>query len=200
MPLLLKHFGCKVSDTSTERLGHRLVVQPFLAQAEVGQTGVALLVNNYIAGFQISVDDAGFVEGFEGQHNFSNVEPRDLLRQLVHFVENHFQVAVRAVVHKEEELICGLKCVVQLHDEGMVHVAQNFFFGLHILDHIFFDDGIFIDGLHGELLLCVVFHHQRNGSEGTGAKLADYGEVVRTDQVFVLEIILWVVDVECLHV
>ncbi len=62
MTCLFNHLRRKVSIGATERLGSMLrVVDIFLREAEVSKEGVALLVENNVVWFQVSIYDVGLM-------------------------------------------------------------------------------------------------------------------------------------------
>lgn len=82
MALLRQDLGRQVGYTAAEAFGG-VVVDALLAEPEVGESAVALAVDDHIVGFQIPEDYHVLVQGLEGQDQLANVLPSLLLWEVL---------------------------------------------------------------------------------------------------------------------
>ena len=71
--------GRDVVRGAAEGLRERLAVLEDLAEAEVDELDVAVLVEHDVLGLEVSVDDVHGMEVFEGAHDLAEIEPRAVL-------------------------------------------------------------------------------------------------------------------------
>jgi hypothetical protein len=79
---LAKHdFWGNVLGCAADAVGDLFVGLADLGQSEIGHFDVSFLIQQYILGFQIAVDDIAGVEVLDGEQYFCCVEFGDLLRE-----------------------------------------------------------------------------------------------------------------------
>ena len=73
------HLWGHVLDGATEGLCEGPAVLEDLAEAEVDEFDVSVLVEHDVLGLEVSVDDVHGVEVLEGAHDLAEIEPRAVL-------------------------------------------------------------------------------------------------------------------------
>lgn len=81
--LLLTYLRCNVVGRSAERLRGRVAEDSFFAHAKVSDLDVAVLIEEDIVQFEVSVDDAARVQEEQADRNLGRVKPAP-------FREEHF--------------------------------------------------------------------------------------------------------------
>ena len=77
-----KHLWCQICKWATETFGRDVVVDAFFAQAEVGETAMALGVNDNIIWFQVSKYDFAPMQILNSQNYLGDVDSRHRFFQL----------------------------------------------------------------------------------------------------------------------
>ena len=74
------------------------------------------------------MDETQFVDGFNGQHTFSNVEPRYVLGEGVVFDQHCHKISSGQELHNEIEIDAVLEGIEQLHDPRRVGFCKDITF------------------------------------------------------------------------
>jgi hypothetical protein len=93
-----------------------------LGEAEVGQIGLALFVEQDVGGLDVAVDEPFGVGGFERLRRLSTDRERLLGRELALAGDQRLQVLAFDVAHRQVELALLLACLVDGQD---VRVAER---------------------------------------------------------------------------
>lgn len=159
MARLIEHFWRQLGDTAAETGGLGVVVDFLLGQPEVSQLGVSLFVQHHVVGFKVALDDVVRVQVLDGQQDFGDVELGGVLVELLQLVQDLAQVAARALLHDQEQLLGGLEGLEEFHDEGVLHVGQDVAFGLGLARQVAAHDLLLAQHLHRlEALLALLLH------------------------------------------
>lgn len=94
---------------------------------------MALLVQDYIVGLQVSVDDVSTVQRLKSENDLANEELGFPLREYVLYLYVLVEVAPDTVVAHEEKFVARLEGVAEPHDEGVPHLCHHVAFGYRIL-------------------------------------------------------------------
>lgn len=86
---------------------------------------MAILVNQDVLGFDVTVDHAILVYFLDGAQNLGQEFDRDPLTQVLVFVEQLAEVTASAVVAHQVEVVKRLECVVQLAHEWVRDLALD---------------------------------------------------------------------------
>jgi hypothetical protein len=79
---------------------------------------MSLVVDDYVVGLQVSVDDVTTMEILDCEHHLCDVELGFILGEMFPSVAEHgLEVTTWAKVHDQEEFLLCLKCVMQLYNE-----------------------------------------------------------------------------------
>mmetsp|Transcript_10138 Transcript_10138/g.38468 ORF Transcript_10138/g.38468 Transcript_10138/m.38468 type:complete len:520 (-) Transcript_10138:487-2046(-) len=174
MSLSVQDLGREILGGSTKGSGPPDIrVDPLLAQAEVRQLYMPHGVEKNVLGLQISVDNVETVDVLQRTGNLRCVELRPGLLEPSELSEVEEQLAPRAVVQHEEELVSRLEGHVQTDDEGVPDVPQDAALRLRVLHLIPPDDVCFPEHLHGIDLLSLLFTNKEDLAE---ASLPDHLE------------------------
>jgi len=114
---LVQHFGRQLRHTAAEGRLARVVLDFLLAEPEVRQLGMALLVQHHIVRLEVALDDVVLVQVLDGQQDLGDLELGRVLVKLLELVLDLPQVAARALLHDEEQLLASLEGPEELHDE-----------------------------------------------------------------------------------
>jgi hypothetical protein len=102
-----------------------------LAQPEVGDPHVPLQVQQDVLRLYVSVEDVVRVELFDAQQDLQEVEFGCLLIKPFLLLYVGEQLASRAVLHHEDDVVPALEGVVQGHEERM----PDFYHDVPLVDH-----------------------------------------------------------------
>ena len=126
---LVEHLGDLVAGPSAQDGGSQLLLEhALLAQAEVRQLRVALLIQQDVVQLYVSVDDSVLVELFDGEEYFSDVDDCFFFRDFAFAGDQTAQVAPRTEVGHQVQLVKGLECVAEFDNVPVVDFPLHFFF------------------------------------------------------------------------
>ncbi len=113
-------FGC-----SAKCIGSILVFHLELAEAEVAESDVALVVEQNVLGLEISINNVKTVKAFQGTENLGDIEARSADIKATFVGE---MVEELAPVHKREhevQLLRRLERKLQRHNKGVVDLGED---------------------------------------------------------------------------
>lgn len=120
MTFSLDNFRGQILWRPTESVGVTVADHTLLAQAEVGQFHMPILVKEDVFGFQVTIDDAITMQTLKREQYFSCVEARAWLCKPPFSLQVVEKLPSIQEIHDEVQLLWCLEGVVELHDEGMV--------------------------------------------------------------------------------
>jgi len=165
--------------------GVRFLLAEVASQAQVGDPDVAMLVQKYVGGFQVSVDDVPSVHVLEPENDLGRVELHLVLAEDAVLREVVVQVAAVHQVEDEAELVRRVEGVGHADDERTVLAGgdeaqhDSFVEGKRFaLLHL---DPLLVQTLHGVHLARVGFPASVDFSESSASDDPVNGEVVHAE-------------------
>lgn len=164
MALACQHFRSDILWRATERIAEvRLLGKP-----EVGQLDVAMLVEDNILWFQVSVLHVELgVQVADCQDYLDAYELNLVFFETAYQLEVVEKLSSIDVVHHEVDAVVLLEHELHLHDEWMLDTQHNELLKLHIFNEVLLDQVIFIDALDGEVLLLAWQIGKKHGAKST---------------------------------
>ena len=101
MAFAVKEFRGQVLRSPTHRSGGEVVADSLLAEPEVRQLGMAMLVQEHVLRLQIPEDNVQTVEILKGQEQLTGVEPGATLGETPSTAEVEEELPTRAVVQDQ---------------------------------------------------------------------------------------------------
>jgi len=173
--LAQKQLWRQVLGGSTEGVGLLVETHVDLAEAEVAQGDVALIVQENVLGLEVPVDDVHGVQGLDCRKKLADVELGSYQREPPGFLQVVEELATVYKRQHEVQLLAGLERELERHDERRVDTAQNEFLGQSVRDLHLIDDVSFADRLQRVYLARVLLPHLHHLAE---RPLADHLEQV----------------------
>ena len=151
-------------------------------QTEIREKRMALLVQDYIVGLQVSVDDVSTVQRLKSEYDLANEELGFPFREYVLYLYVLVEVAAGTVVAHEEQFVARLEGVAEPHDEGVPHLCHYVALGYRILPQNLLIDLSLAKYFHGKLLLvCFSLDKIHFPERAVSEQLLSY-ERVRSDR------------------
>lgn len=120
-----KQLGRQVLGSTTEGVGAVFVLHVQLAETEIAQGDVALVVEQNVLGLQITVDDVEAVETLESAQKLGRVEPRAVDVEPLLLLQVVEQLTSVDKGQDEVELLGRLEGELEGNDEGVVNLRQH---------------------------------------------------------------------------
>ena len=163
----VQHLRREVLGRAAERVRAAVDgVDVLLREPEVGQAHVALVVQQHVFGLEVAVDDVHLVQVLEREHDLRDVEAAARLVELALAAQVEEELAARAVVEHEVELVGRLERVVEPDDERVHDAAEHVALRLGVLDLVALDDVGLLQHLHRVDAARVALAHLHDLAEG----------------------------------
>jgi len=104
------------------------MLDPSFGETEIAQFDVPVRIQQNVFGFQISVNDAAFVQVSNREQQFGGVESRHAFREAAKARQVEKEFTAGTVIKHQIQFVGCLKGVVQFHDKGMVDDRENLSF------------------------------------------------------------------------
>lgn len=147
-------------------------------ETEVGQTDVALQVQQDVLGLQVTVDDVVLVQLLEREDDLGGKQTRLLLREAAVLLEPEEELATAAVVHDEVELVGRLEGVRQAREVRVLDALQDAALRLGVQQLVALDQRGLAQRLHGVDHLGVLLAHHHDLAEAALAQHLEQVEVL----------------------
>lgn len=128
---MIEHLRRKVGWTAAEALC--FVLDVVLGESEVGQLYMPLPVQQDILGFEIAVQNILAVQVIDSEEQLGHVDSRFVLTEAHLSSEVEAEILPRAVIQRQIKVVGRLEGIVQVDDERVVRLLQNFGFGDGVL-------------------------------------------------------------------
>jgi len=180
---LQEHLRAHILRRTAEGVRALGIVEP-LAQAEVAEADMALVVEEDVLRLDVAVDYPLRVNMPQCEAQLSQVEPCLGLRELTFLPQVKEQLASRAVLQQQEKVLAVLESREELRDEGMLQLRKNV--------TLVQDDRMFVelckellrDGLHGEELPRAAVEHQIDAGEASLSETLQDQEVLKAHPMY----------------
>lgn len=179
--------------------GPRPTLHP-LGEAKVGDLQVTLRVDQEILRLQIPVDQIEVVKVLEREYNLSRVKTRVRLREAADLAKMAEHLATGYIFQHHVQIRVVLEVEAQRYEERETDRLQYPLLVERVLHLLQLDDLLFIEYLHGVILLGRFVLDDHHASKRAGAQSLDALKVVETSGVgrillpFVLKLLLRLVE------
>ena len=102
-----------------------------------------MFVQDNVVWFEISEDDASFVQVLNCEKNLTNVNSCSVFSEIVFMLKIIGKITSRAVLKDEEQPILSLESILQTNNEWMVGNTEDVSLSNSISCQVLFDDFIF---------------------------------------------------------
>lgn len=110
---------------------------------------MAIVIEDYVIRFEISVDNVSLVKVLESKENFSDVKSGSVLAESSLVYNDFSKIATGTEVEDEEQFGHCLEGEVEVDDEGVSHVGEDISFSLGVSDKVLTEDLSLTKCLHG---------------------------------------------------
>ena len=114
---------------------------------------MAILVNDDVVWLKVPEYDVLRVQGLDPEQDLLDVESCLVFSELTFDLKVLGEVTTRAVIRYQEEVICRLERIAQLHNEGVFHRTHYVTLGDCVLLEILLLDFLLGKNLHGKQFL-----------------------------------------------
>ena len=139
---------------------------------------MAIVIEDYVIRFEISVDNVSLVKVLESKENFSDVESGSVLAESSLVYNDFSKIATGTEVENEEQFGHCLECEVEVDNEGMSHVGEDVSFCLGVSDKVLTKDLSLTESFHGVEFARVFVSHEVHITKTSTSKLLKRQKVV----------------------
>lgn len=165
-----------VSRSTAERPSfHKAVCH--LAHAKISQLQIPVSTDQYVFGFEISIENIVVVQILHGQDNLSNKSSSSIFFQFFDFAEVLSKVSIGTVVQHYIQQVVGFEGLDHFNHEGMLNTLQYLYLGVGVSQLSVFKQLLFIQHLRSEILLSLLVLYEKNVCECSFPDLLDDGVV-----------------------
>ena len=110
---------------------------------------MTILINQYILGLQIPINDLILMQMFQSQHYLGTIKHSTNLCKLTGLSQMKEQLSPLHEIHNHIKFTLTLKCAIELHYIRMIlHILQYLSFGLSVQDLVFILYHVFFQHFH----------------------------------------------------